>query len=110
MEERNSARAPLAATSRRQLWVADAVDEGLIARILWASRFGSARSCPRKVGPRGHQWNPCALGDAAERRSSRARGAALIAHIRQLASTGKPAARQAWKPPSMSVARGKPSR
>jgi Phosphoesterase family len=37
MEERNTARSPAASVSRSQEWrVADAVDEGLLARIQWA--------------------------------------------------------------------------
>jgi hypothetical protein len=87
MEERNTARSPLAATSQAQGWyVADAVDEGLIARIQWADRTGSAGGCPRRVGPKGRRWNPCALGDAEEREISRERGAALTAQLREMAA------------------------
>jgi hypothetical protein len=110
MEERNTQSAPMAATSASQLWVADAVDEGLLARIQWASRFGSDAACPRSVGPPGRQWNPCAVGDQAKRDASRARGQALVDRLRQLGSIASPAARQAWKPPSRSVTRGSPSR
>jgi Phosphoesterase family len=84
MEERNTARSPAASVSRSQEWrVADAVDEGLLARIQWADRTGSTTGCPRRVGPAGHQWHPCALGDREERAISRERGAALIAQLRE---------------------------
>jgi hypothetical protein len=83
IEERNTARSPAAAVSRSQSWhVADAVDEGLLARIQWADRTGSTSGCPSRVGPVGHQWNPCALGDAEERAISRKRGEALLAQLR----------------------------
>jgi DNA-binding beta-propeller fold protein YncE len=82
MEERNTAHSPAAAASRTQMWnVADGVDEGLIARIQWADRTGSARGCPRRVGPRGRQWNPCALSDADEREAGHERADALLAQL-----------------------------
>jgi YVTN family beta-propeller protein len=85
MEERNTPRSPMASTSKTQEWyVADAVDEGLMARIQWADRTGSAAGCPGRVGPKGRQWNPCAIGDAEERAISRERGAALLAQLRDL--------------------------
>jgi hypothetical protein len=83
MEEQNTARSPAAAVSRTQEWhVADALDEGLLARIQWAARSGSTLGYPRRVGPVGHQWNPCALGDGEEREISRERGEALVAQLR----------------------------
>jgi hypothetical protein len=87
MEERNTAKSPMAATSKTQEWyVADAVDEGLLARIQWADRMGSASACPRHVGPAGRQWNPCALGDAEERAISRERGAITLAQLREVSA------------------------
>jgi hypothetical protein len=90
MEERNTAQSPAAKTSQAQLWhVADAVDEGLLARIEWAARTGSADGCPRRVGPRGRQWDPCAVGDAHERAISRARGDATLAQLRAINAAQK---------------------
>ncbi|MEA2494932.1 MAG: hypothetical protein QOJ29_2843 [Thermoleophilaceae bacterium] len=84
MEEQNTARSPAAAASSAQSWnVADGVDEGLIARIQWADRMGSASGCPSHVGPVGHQWNPCALGDPAERKAGHERAAALLAQLKE---------------------------
>jgi hypothetical protein len=84
MEERNTARSPAAAASRAQTWnVADGVDEGLVARIQWAARTGSTRGCPRRVGPVGRQWNPCALGDAEEREIGHERAQAFLAQLRE---------------------------
>ena len=84
MEERNTANAPAAAASKTQMWnVADGVDEGLIARIQWADRTGSTRGCPRRVGPVGRQWNPCALGDPEEREIGHERAQALLAQLRE---------------------------
>lgn len=85
MDERNTPQSPLASTSKTQEWhVADAVDEGLLARIQWADRTGSAAGCPRRVGPKRHEWDPCALGDTGERAVSRKRGAALLAQLREV--------------------------
>jgi hypothetical protein len=85
MEERNNARSPAAALSRTQMWnVADGVDEGLVARIQWAARTGSTLGCPRRVGPSGHRWNPCALGDAEEREAGHERASALLAQLREV--------------------------
>jgi Phosphoesterase family len=85
MEEQNTAHSPAAQASQTQLWhVADAVDEGLLARIEWSARMGHTDACPRRVGPAGRQWNPCALGDAHERAISRERGEATLAQLREV--------------------------
>jgi DNA-binding beta-propeller fold protein YncE len=84
MEEKNTARSPAAAASSTQMWnVADGVDEGLIARIQWADRTGSTLGCPTRVGPKGHRWNPCKLGDAEEREAGHERAEALLAQLRE---------------------------
>ena len=82
-EERNGRRAPLAATAKTQRWnVADSVDEGLLARMQWADRFGTAKACPTGVGP--GRWNPCTIGDAQSRLVKREKAAATLAQLRAL--------------------------
>jgi sugar lactone lactonase YvrE len=77
MEEKNAADAPMAATSAKQLWVADAVDEGLLTRIQWAARFGSTRGCP----PRS-----CKSAPPEEVAAGRRRGEQLLANLRKMAA------------------------
>src|SRR4051794_4449576 len=90
MEEQNTSRSALATTSSKQYWhVADAVDEGLLAKIQWADRTGSAKGCPRKVGPVGDRWSPCAIGDAGDRAISRNRGKAFLAQLREFVALQK---------------------
>jgi len=76
MDERNGPGEPLAAASRKQLWVADAVDEGLKNRMDWEYRFGTLDGCPASA---------CKLGSPAEVREGHREGRAFLAQLRAMA-------------------------
>lgn len=82
MDERNGANAPLAKTSAKYTWVADAVPEHVMNRIDWANRYGTIRACPRHVGRVPH--DPCA-DDSGDNAREIAKGRATVAALKRLA-------------------------
>jgi hypothetical protein len=84
MEERNVAGAPMAKSSERYRWVADAVPEDYINRLTWAYRHGTARACPSRVGV--VPYDPCHDPEGAdEPEEDVARGKAIVSGLRKVA-------------------------
>ena len=86
MEEKNGQNAPMAKTSARYVWVADAVPENVMNQLDWAYRYGTARACPHRVGriPR----DPCESDGSVVARKEIAKGRATVAALRRLYARG----------------------
>jgi hypothetical protein len=82
MDERNGSGAPMAKTSAKYTWVADAVPEDVMNRLDWANRYGTARACPRRIGRVPH--DPCDA-EAGDDAPEIAKGKATVAALRRLA-------------------------
>jgi hypothetical protein len=82
MDERNGANAPMAKTSAKYTWVADAVPEDVMNRIDWANRYGTLRACPRQIGRVPH--DPCS-DDSGDDPREIAKGKATVAALKRLA-------------------------
>ncbi|GAC1321858.1 MAG: hypothetical protein NVSMB25_16180 [Thermoleophilaceae bacterium] len=75
---------PLAGLSKRFTWVADAVPQVAMNRIIWAYRYGTPAACPRRAGR--VPYSPCG-GSLADSAREIAKGRATQAALRRLART-----------------------
>lgn len=77
LNEANPLNAAMSGVSSKQLWVADAVDEGLVAQIEYAARYGRIDACQRMLVA-SRDSGSCQMQSITERQERQRRGQAFI--------------------------------